>query len=80
MPTILRERVRPAEITEAIQQRGVTHTTLVQAALVELGDHLGVRGALDPVDPGAIRRSPAAASVGMTPICIASGATIASVR
>jgi long-chain acyl-CoA synthetase len=40
VPTILAERVRPAEIVEAIADRSVTHTTLVQAALVDLLAHL----------------------------------------
>ncbi len=43
VPTILRERVRPAEVAEAIQHRGVTHTTLVQAALVDLVEYLDER-------------------------------------
>jgi acyl-CoA synthetase (AMP-forming)/AMP-acid ligase II len=44
VPTILRERVRPAEIVDAILHQGVTHTTLVQAALVDLVDHLDTEG------------------------------------
>ncbi len=40
VPTILSERVRPADIVDAIVNRGVTHTALVQAALVDLIEHL----------------------------------------
>ena len=40
VPTILAERVRPAEIVEAIANQSVTHTTLVQATLVDVLDHL----------------------------------------
>jgi acyl-CoA synthetase (AMP-forming)/AMP-acid ligase II len=36
VPTILAERVRPTEIVDAIARRSVTHTTLVQATLVDL--------------------------------------------
>jgi acyl-CoA synthetase (AMP-forming)/AMP-acid ligase II len=40
VPTLLSERVRSAEIVDAIVARGATHTTLVQAALVDLLAHL----------------------------------------
>jgi len=40
VPTILSAHVRPAEIVAAILNRGVTHTVLVQAPLVDLLHHL----------------------------------------
>ena len=40
VPTILSERVRPAEIVDAIINQKATHTTLIQAALVDLLNYL----------------------------------------
>jgi long-chain acyl-CoA synthetase len=44
VPTILAAQVRPAEIADAIVHRGVTHTVLVQAPLVDLVEYLDAEG------------------------------------